>query len=156
VRAVSDTSPFIALNSIGRLGLLPRLFDTITVPPAVAAELKSILVPDWVRVVPIPVVSIPEAAITPILEAKLGRGETEAIHLALHLRPDRLLLDDGEGRREAQRLGLRVTGVLGLLLAAKRTGLLPAVRPEVDALRTSGFRVSEGLYKELLASSGEI
>ena len=151
MRAVSDTSPFIALNSIGRLGLLLQLFDTITVPAAVAAELKSVLIPDWVRVV-----SAPETAIPHVQEARLGRGETEAIHLALHLRPDRLLLDDGEGRREAQRLGLRVTGVLGLLLAAKRTGLLPAVRPEVDTLRTSGFRVSEGLYNELLASCGEI
>lgn len=108
MRAVSDTSPFIALNSIGRLGLLPQLFDTITVPAAVAAELKSVLLPDWVRVV-----SISQGAIPHVKEARLGRGETEAIHLALHLRPDRLLLDDGEGRREAQRLGLRVTGVLG-------------------------------------------
>jgi uncharacterized protein len=128
VRAVSDTSPFIALNSIGRLGLLPRLFDTITVPAAVAAELKSVLLPDWVRVV-----SIPQGAVSSVREAGLGRGETEAIHLALQLRPDRLLMDDGDGRREGQRLGLRVMGVLGLLLAAKRIRLLSAVRPELLA-----------------------
>ena len=156
MRAVCDTSPFIALNSVGQLSLLPQLLDTITVPAAVAAELKSVLLPDWVRVVSIPVVSIPQGAIPHVREARLGRGETEAIHLALHLRPDRLLLDDREGRREAQRLGPRVTGVLGLLVAAKRIGLLPAVRPDVARLRTSGFRVSEGLYKELLASCGEI
>ena len=101
------------------------------------------------------VVSIPQGAIPYVREARLGRGETEAIHLALHLRPDRVLLDDGEGRRETKRLGLRVTGVLGLLMAAKRMALLPAVRPEVDTLRASGFRVSEGLYRELLASCGE-
>lgn len=88
MRAVSDTSPFIALNSTGRLGLLPQLFDTITVPAAVAAELKSVLLPDWVRVVSIPVVSIPQGAIPHVKDARLGRGETEAIHLALHLRPD--------------------------------------------------------------------
>ena len=98
MRAVSDTSPFIALDSIGRLGLLPQLFDTIAVPTAVAAELKSVLLPDWVRVVSIPVVSNPHVAIPHVKEAGLGRGETEAIYLALHLRPDRLLLDDGEGR----------------------------------------------------------
>jgi len=101
------------------------------------------------------VVSIPQVTVPDVREAGLGRGETDAIRLALHLRPDRVLLDDGEGRRETKRLGLRVTGVLGLLATAKRMGLLPAVRPEVDKLRTSGFRVSKGLYKELLASCGE-
>ena len=151
MRAVSDTSPFIALHSIGRLGLLPQLFDTITVPAAVAAELKSILLPDWVRTA-----SVPQGAIPNVTKAGLGRGETEAIYLTLHLRPDRLLLDDGDARREAQRLGLRVTGVLGLLVAARRVGLIPAVRPDVDRLRTSGFRISESLYNELLASCGEI
>lgn len=64
MRAVSDTSPFIALHSIGRLGLLPQLFDTITVPPAVAAELKSILLPDWVRAA-----SVPEGAIPSVSKA---------------------------------------------------------------------------------------
>jgi predicted nucleic acid-binding protein len=98
----------------------------------------------------------PEACHSTCQQSKAGGGETEAIHLALHLRPDRLLLDDGEGRREAQRLGLRLTGVLGLLVAAKRIGLLPAVRPDVDTLRASGFRVSAGLYMELLESCGEI
>jgi predicted nucleic acid-binding protein len=63
------------------------MFDSITVPPAVSAELKSLLIPDWVRVV-----SIPQGAATHFSEAGLGRGETEAIHLALHLRPDRLLI----------------------------------------------------------------
>ena len=100
--------------------------------------------------------SVPKGAIPGVTKAGLGRGETEAIYLALYLRPDRLLLDDGDARREAQRLGLRVTGVLGLLVAARRAGLIPAVRPDVDRLLTSGFRVSEGLYKELLAFCGEI
>jgi hypothetical protein len=127
------------------------MFETITVPAAVAAELRSLQVPDWVRVV-----SMPQSARSHVVEARPGRGETEAIHLALHLCPDRLLPDDGEGRREARRLGLRVTGVLGLLVAAKRMELLPAIRPEVDALRSAGFHVSEGRYRDLVASCDEI
>jgi predicted nucleic acid-binding protein len=65
-------------------------------------------------------------------------------------------MDDGDARRHAKRLGLRVTGVLGLLVAAKRMNLIPAVRPEIDSLRKSGFHVSLGLYSELLVSCGEI
>jgi len=151
VHAVSDASPLIALSSIGRLGLLRQLFETVVVPPAVFDELKSVILPDWVGVVPIPPGPIPA-----IKGTGLGRGETEAIQLALRLRPDRLLLDDGLGRREARRLELKVTGVLGLLLAAKQKGILVAVRPEIDALRNFGFRASESLYRELLASCGEV
>jgi hypothetical protein len=51
-------------------------------------------------------------------------------HLTLHVRPDRLLLDDGEGRAEAQRPGLRVTGVPGLLVAAKRIGFFRRFAPK--------------------------
>ncbi len=57
----------------------------------------------------------PHTQIFHVKDAGLGRGETEAIHLALHLRPDRPLPDDGEGRRETRGLGLRVTGALVII-----------------------------------------
>lgn len=148
LRVVSDSSPFIALNAIGRLDLLPRLFDAVVVPRAVEKEVKSLSLPLWVTVMDLP-------ATAPLFEAGigLGRGETEAIRLALHLGPDWLLLDDGAGRRAAQRLGLRITGVLGILLAAGRSGILGNLQPELDLLMANGFRIAPRLYQQLLAAS---
>lgn len=54
----------------------------------------------------------------------LDPGETEAIALAVEIGADLLLIDERKGRREAKLLGLRTTGLLGVLLEAKKAGLL--------------------------------
>lgn len=111
-----------------------------------ASEIKSFRLPEWVRVLPVP------ADIRQIARIEgLGPGEAEAIRLALQLSPDRLLLDDGQGRRVAKALNLRVTGVLGLLVTARESGLIQSIRPEVDSLIARGFHVSDWLYDVLLA-----
>ena len=46
-------------------------------------------------------------------------------------------------------------GTLGILLAAKRKGLITAVRQPVDALREGGFRVANDIYEEILQRAGE-
>jgi predicted nucleic acid-binding protein len=112
----------------------------------VASEIKSFRLPEWVRVLAVPA-DLPQIA---GIEAP-GPGEAEAIRLALRLSPDRLLLDDGQGRRVAKALNLRVTGVPGLLVTARESGLIQSIRPEVDSLISKGFHVSDWLYDDLLA-----
>jgi hypothetical protein len=97
----------------------------------------------------------PSGAILDITAAGLGSGETEAIRLALLVSPDRVLLDDGPGRRLARQMGLQIVGVLGLLVIAKENGLISAVRPEIDALFAAGFRMSLSLYRRLLVTCNE-
>ena len=66
------------------------------------------------------------------------------------------LLDERRGRQRAARLGLRVTGVLGVLVEAKHQHLLAAVRPVLDALRNeAGFWISDDLYRSVLDLAGE-
>jgi hypothetical protein len=62
-----------------------------------------------------------------IKSAGLGAGESEAMALALVLHADRVLLDELAGRKLALRLGVPVIGSVGVLLAAKRKSLIPAV-----------------------------
>jgi predicted nucleic acid-binding protein len=90
-----------------------------------------------------------------ILEASLGPGETEAIAIALHLGPCEVVLDDRPGRRLAERLGLSVVGTVGLLLRAKRHGLIEAARPELQALLSTGFFLDPRLVEQALSDVGE-
>ena len=88
-------------------------------------------------------------------ESALGAGEREAIALALEIDARRVLLDDGPARRLAIRLGLPVMGTGGVLVVAKQRGILPVVRPVLDELLATGFRLRWDVRARVLADAGE-
>jgi uncharacterized protein len=147
---VSNSSPLIALSQIGHLELLERLFTTVQVPPAVIQETVSVVLPTWIAEH-----SLSQLIGPRILRASLGLGESEAISLALEVGAQWLLLDDRPARRLAEALNLPVLGTLGVLLASKRRGFLPAVRPCIDALMNLGFRIASDLYERVITDAGE-
>jgi hypothetical protein len=148
---VADTSPLIALQRIDQLGLLKALFEEVLVPPAVARELAPRLtLPAWIHER-----ALQQPIAREVLRASLGPGESEAISLALEIHADQLILDERAGRRVAEALGLRVAGVLGLLVLSKQRGLIPAVRPHVDVLLATGFRADPDLVELILWRAGE-
>lgn len=86
---------------------------------------------------------------------ELQRGEAEAIALAEELGAD-LLIDEKAGRKVAIRLGLRVTGVVGLLVEAKHKGHIPAVLPMLERLRDDlGFYLSPKLFEDVRRDAQE-
>ena len=77
--------------------------------------------------------------------------------MALESEADLLLLDERDGRAVAQRAGLRVTGVLGVLLRAKNEGHVASLRTELTTLRTRArFFVATTLEKRILELAGEL
>lgn len=86
----------------------------------------------------------------------LDLGEASAIALALEMVDILLVLDDLKGRKEAERLGFRITGTLGILFKAKKVGLIPDLKSYVEKLKGVGFRLSPQIEEEILRKSNEI
>ncbi len=155
---VADTSPLSNLHGIGRLALVQRLFGEVIVPPLVAEELADpagpfpldVRVLPWIRVVG------PQTAYSSVRGDVLDEGEVQAIAVALEVAADRILVDDLEARVEARRLGLRVLGLLGVLVMAKLGGLLSSVRDVIEELQAkTSFRMSTEIIDEVLRKAGE-
>ena len=158
---VSDTSPLCNLQLVNCLWLLREIYGVVIIPDAVAAELaaasnkdiQNICNLEWIET---RIVSLTDVADRLKRERGLDPGEADAIALAIELEANDLLIDERLGRREALQLGLPVIGVLGILVAAKQRGLIPMVQPVMDALiEEAGFRVSDGLYRRIIALSSE-
>ena len=97
----------------------------------------------------------PRSEVVLSLITDLGAGETATLALALERGDAVVILDDALARRHAQRLGVRFTGTLGLLLDAKRAGLIDAVTPVLDELQSLRFRLSAGTREVILRLAGE-
>ncbi len=157
---ISDSSPLIHLSQIGCLNILKELFGEILIPPAVYREVvidglerpgsREVKEASWIKVV-----EVRNMHLKRILQLSLDEGEAETIVLALEINADRVLLDDREARLQAKRLGLRVTGTLGVLLRAKKLGLVGGLKEELNKLREFGFRISKDLEEDILKAAGE-
>ncbi len=158
---VSNTSPIINLAAIGRLELLQQLYGTIAIPQAVYNEIavrgsgqpgaSEIQTSPWFERH-----HVRDAALVQRLKQHLDAGESEAIALAVEMQADQLLLDERRGRTIAKQQGVSVMGLLGVLLIAKRQGLLETIRPVLYDLRTvAGFWIDPELFTQVLESAGE-
>lgn len=153
---VADSSPLIYLSRVGILHVLVDLFKEVVVPQAVWDEIverrpdapgvDALRQATWVRVAQNPAVDV---------NLGLDPGETAAILLAEMLRADLLLIDERVGRSIARRRRVEVRGTLGVLVLARRSDLLPAVKPVLEALVAEGFRIAPTLVREVLAAVGE-
>lgn len=149
---VSDTTPINILAQIGLIDLLPQLFGTVVITPGVVAELAHPSTPAIVKAaIAGPPSWISVRAPAEILTTPLpnGIGEREAISLAVELHADLLLADDKQARKAAQRLGMTVTGTLGVLGIAARQGLVDFAE-SIAKLRRTNFQVSEELLEAVL------
>ena len=158
---VSNTSPITNLSAIGKIQLLEQLYGEIIISSAVFQELtqwgdsipgaKEVKTYDWIIVKPVNNVRLVQS-----LKNKLDEGESSVIALALELNADWLIIDEQLGRQTATEYNLKITGILGILIEAKRQKLIPLVKPILDDLiNTAKFWVSPSLYNRILSLVGE-
>lgn len=158
-RVVVNASPLITLFKSGQAQLLPALFDTVYVPDAVwreitdaghddaaATNLRGATWAEW----------LPPQAIDPLILAwDAGPGETEVLSYARIHPGTWAVVDDDYARRCAQSLGIRTLGTCGVIVLAKRRGVIAEVKPCLEALRAAGLWLSDGLIRAVLNEVGE-
>jgi predicted nucleic acid-binding protein len=156
---ICDVSPVQYLHQAGLLDILPLRYGAITIPAAVADELREgrlrgVDLPafeslDWMRI------RQPAGRLLLPIITDLGAGEREVLALGTETPDSRVILDDALARRYARLLNLTLTGTLGVVLKAKETGLLPAVAPVLDRLQKLRFRMDPETRLAVLRLAGE-
>jgi predicted nucleic acid-binding protein len=156
---ICDTSPLQYLYQLDLLHILPALSEQVIVPPSVVKEIEvgqtmgvslpDVTLLDWV------IVRRPASEPALPLVTDLGPGETQVLMLALESSDAVVVLDDALARQVAEMLDIRLTGTLGLLLDAKRAGLVPAVAPLLDKLQRLRFRLAPRTRAAVLKLAGE-
>lgn len=155
---VSDTTALISFARVNQLVLIKDVLDEIWIPEAVYQEMKQPGMPGseavdeetWIRRE-----ALSDASFKNSLANTLGSGEREAIALARE-KSAILITDDKAARAAASSHGVDVIGTLNILQRAKRSELIPAMKPLLDQMIQAGYRVSLPLYTESLLHVGEI
>lgn len=155
---ISDTSPITNLIQIRQLHLLNIVFGEIIIPQKVYDELIQIEnqqpvidAQNWIIIQ-----SVQDTNAVKSLQNRLDEGEAEAIILAREYQADYLIIDERKGRAIAEEFGLKIVGLLGVLIRAKQDGHIKELKPVLNVLIDEvGFFVSRKLYKHILKIVGE-
>ena len=154
---VADTGPLIVLFKTDLLFLLREIYHEVLIPEAVANELTEkeegiVLLKSnpWIKVK-----KVEEKKILSILKSILGSGEAEAIALAMEMNLP-LLIDERKGRMLAKEAGIKIRGTLGVLVEAKKKGLIKSVNVCIKKLINTGYYLDPELINIVLKRCGEL
>lgn len=146
---ISDTSCFIILSKIDKLDILKQVYGVVTTTVDIANEYGESL-PEWVRVI-----EVNDKHRQALLEMQIDKGESSAIALALEISNSSLILDDYKARKVADQLKIPFTGTIGIIIKAKRLGYISLVKPVLERIKQSDFRISDEIEAQALREAGE-
>jgi uncharacterized protein len=154
---VADASPLVALASCDCLEVLDKLFGQVKVSDAVYEEVTvhNKLGSDRLKNYLQDKVVNADLASLVIQGSSLDKGELSSMVLYKKLQADYLLIDEKLGRRIAKLNNIKVIGSLGVLIEAKKKGLIPCIKPQIEILRTSTVYFSATLLDHALKMSNE-
>lgn len=147
---ISDTSVLILFHKIEALGLLEKIYGKIYTTPEVAEE-YGLELPKWIILQ-----KVKDTKYQNLLNTQLDMGEASALALAIEINCDLIIIDDLKARKLAKQLNLKLTGSLGIITKAKEKKLITAVKPLLDKIRNTNFRISEHIVNEILKINKEL
>lgn len=156
---VVNSSPLIILGKLSSLYLFERMCPNLVIPEGVAEELDQGIVDDpakdWLHREGASFVRAVDRIPPLIMAWDLGKGETEVISWA-YVHPEfEAILDDRAARNCGSSLGIQVTGTLGVILLAKKEGILSKVKPLITRLMELGFRIDSELLRTVFRLAEE-
>lgn len=140
---ISDTSCLIILSNINELDILHKVYGEIVTTIDIAIEYGDSL-PEWIQIE-----KVTDKYRQQLLEMQIDKGESSAIALALETPNSTIILDDFKARKIAKQLGISFTGTLEVIIKAKLEGIIPSIKPILEKIKKTDFRLS--LEIELLA-----
>lgn len=156
---VINASPLIFLSQAGLLDLLNKMTPSAVVTQVVLEELDAgahidataeiVRQTSWITVVETP--EIPDA----ITLWDLGVGESSVLAWAYSHYGTEAVIDDLQARRCAATLNIPVRGTLGLIIIAKKRGLIPNARPVIEKLIEAGMYLPSHVVDQALRSVNE-
>lgn len=146
---ISDTSILILFHKIDEFNLLQKVYGDLVTTPEIAMEFGEEL-PVWIKIQ-----SVSDQKYQNFLETQVDYGEASAIALASEFEDVLLLLDDLKARKLAIRLKFKVTGTLGVIHKAKQLSIIDKVKPLIDKLLLTDFRVADNIIEEILRLNNE-
>lgn len=146
---ISDTSTLILFHKIDEFNLLMRVYGELITTPEIAEEFGEKL-PNWIKIQP-----VSDKKYQNFLQTQVDYGEASAIALATEYDDVLLLLDDLKARKLAARLNFKITGTLGIIHKAKQMSIIDKVKPLIDKLLLTDFRVAENIIEEILKLNNE-
>jgi len=154
---VADASALISLATCNSLDLLEALFGNVLVPEAVFAEVTAQDKPQSARLRgylrgKVRAVDMQHFI---YLDAFADAGETQAMLLYKAVTADYLLIDDRRGRKVAKINQIKTVGSMGVLLQAKRAGIVSHIAPLIEQISASPIFISENLIQTMLELAGE-
>jgi len=157
--AAVDASSLILLVRTAHLHLLKSLAPQLVVPEPVLEEIRAKGVEDaTLRAVEAsPWLSVIQGSFEQerVGGLTLGKGESAVLAWALSHPGAFAVLDDQRARSHALSLQIPVIGTLGVVLRAKRLGMIPLARPVVESLVAEGMYLSKSVVEGALALAGE-
>ncbi len=146
---LADTSCLIALDNVGELDILKKIFGQVMITPEVKEEFGKEL-PEWFIIE-----NFQNYRFFNFIAEFVDIGEASIIALAFENPSSLVVLDDLKARNIATKLGLKVTGTFGVLLIGKELGIIPQVKPILQKLKSVSFRLSKELESKILEMAGE-
>lgn len=147
---ISDASCIILLDKIHELSILKNLYSYIYITEEIANECLKEL-PEWIIIKP-----VKDSKYYDFLTTFLDSGESSAIALYMETESPLLILDDLKARKYAKKMNLNITGTLGIIHKAKEKGLINEIKPIIDKITQTQFRLSDKVVYELLKINNEL